>query len=369
MMSENCKIVVSVSNDLFSDQRVEKVCNTLHRKGYEIELIGRQLSDSKILDRPYVWKRFKLWFNKGPLFYLNLNLKLFFYLIRSDAQIFLANDLDTLLANYLAARSKGRKLVYDSHEYFTEVPELVERPFIRSIWKGIESWIVPKLDFAYTVSGRIAREYKTLYGTPFKVIRNFPIAANRNDQIIKREKVVIYQGALNLGRGLESLIDAFAFPDLNDYSLWLFGSGDIIDELKEQVEKKSLQAKVKFFGRLSPEELRPYTSKALLGVSLELPMGKNYQYALPNKVFDYIHASVPVLYAPLEEMKEVLDPLKIGDSLRSHHSHDLALQINSMIRSDEYEIWVSNCKKVAMELSWEKEELTLLNIFEDACQS
>src|SRR6478735_10941986 len=117
------KIIVSVSNDLSTDQRVKKVCAYLHANGFEVVLLGRKLKNSlEITDRPYKTKRFNLWFNKGALFYANLNIRLFFYLLFHKSDWLLANDLDTLPANYYA-RGK-RVLVYDTHEIFCEVPEL-----------------------------------------------------------------------------------------------------------------------------------------------------------------------------------------------------------------------------------------------------
>ena len=139
------KIIISVTNDLTTDQRVHKVCISLQKMGFEILLVGRKLQNSLPLDRNYQTHRIQLLFNKGFLFYAEYNLRLFFYLLFKKKEIVLANDLDTLLPNYLVSKLQKKKLVYDSHELFTEVPELINRPKTQKIWLKIEQKILPKL--------------------------------------------------------------------------------------------------------------------------------------------------------------------------------------------------------------------------------
>ncbi len=155
-MSYKKKIVVSVSSDLSADQRVQKVCDTLVRNNFEVLLLGRKLSNStRFSSNDYVAKRFKLWFNKGALFYANLNICLFFTLLFAKLDVLYVNDLDTLLANYLVSKIKGVPIIYDSHEYFTEVPELVKRPSVHRVWERIEGFIVPRLTYCITVTPQI----------------------------------------------------------------------------------------------------------------------------------------------------------------------------------------------------------------------
>ena len=156
MSEKKRKIIVSVTNDLTYDQRVGKVCMSLHNQGYEICLVGRLLKDSAQIDRPYSVKRFKLLFNQGFLFYAFFNLRLFIFLLFSKGDIYHANDLDTLLANWLASKIKKKKLVYDTHEYFTGVPEIQDRPSVKKVWEAIEKKIFPTLKHVFTVNSSIA---------------------------------------------------------------------------------------------------------------------------------------------------------------------------------------------------------------------
>jgi len=362
-MSNSHKIIVSVTNDLTTDQRVHKVCTSLQNKGYEVKLVGRLLPHSMTLDRSYPCKRFKLWFNKGFLFYANYNIRLLIYLLFSKADILLANDLDTLPANHLASKMKKLHLVYDSHELFTEVPELIHRPRKQEIWKNLEQIILPKLQYAYTVSPLIVEEYNVTYGADFKLIRNFPLLeAEEVKQPTEKDKIIIYQGALNIGRGLEELILAMKFVE--DAKLWLVGGGDIENELKSIVEENDLKQKVQFLGRLPFHELKRITQQASLGVSLEKKEGLNYAYALPNKVFDYIHAGVPVLYADLEAVKRTLDGFSVGEVLQSHEAKELGEQLTQMLVSNQYSYWQQECMRAKQVFNWEKEEETLFAIFD-----
>src|SRR4051812_41982571 len=135
------RVLISVTSDLVTDQRVHRAASTLHAKGIDVTLIGRRKKDSADISREYKTVRFNLWWEKGALFYAAYNIRLFFYLLFHRADFLIANDLDTLLPNFLISKLKGKQLFYDSHEYFTEVPELTNRPAIKKIWKSIERFI------------------------------------------------------------------------------------------------------------------------------------------------------------------------------------------------------------------------------------
>ena len=157
------RVVVSVINDLSSDQRVDRTCSTLHELGYDVLLVGRKMKKSVSLNpRVYKMTRMTLLFEKGALFYAEYNFRLFFFLLFKKVDVLHANDLDTLLANRIIQKLKGVKLVYDSHEYFTEVPELVEGSFSKRVWLKIERSIFPKLKHVFTVNKSIAEIYKNI---------------------------------------------------------------------------------------------------------------------------------------------------------------------------------------------------------------
>lgn len=356
------RIIITVTNDLVTDQRVNRIANTLLNNGNDILLVGRVLPYSTNLDTNCKVKRFKLWFNKGALFYANYNLRLFLYLLFNRFDIVLANDLDTLPAAFFASRIKRKRIVYDSHEYFTEVPELIGRSFQQNTWRKIEAYILPKLKYAYTVCQSIADKYNELYQTDFQVIRNVPLQKDAISVPSKSGKVIIYQGALNIGRGIELMIEAM--QHLDDFELWIAGKGDVEDELKKLVQERQLTNKIKFLGRIPLNELHQITSKADLGLSLEENIGLNYYYALPNKLFDYIQAQIPVLVSDLPEMKRIVEDYNVGDVLKERTPEALASKISSILFDEEKLVnWNSKLLIARQELVWEKESKKLLALF------
>lgn len=361
-MQQAKKIIVSVTTDLSTDQRVQKVCHSLVKKGYAVELIGRELPSSKPLTtKAFRQLRFKLPLHKGAAFYAIFNVALFLRLLFKRVDILYANDLDTLPANYLVSLLKRVPLIYDSHEYFTEVPELQKRKKVKAFWENMEGKMLPKLKYALTVSSRIADAYFKKYGLKMHLVRNFP--QMQKSESFNKKRQIIYQGALNLGRGIEDLLEAIPYVD--NAILLIAGSGDLEQELIELRNRLGLNDKVHFLGRLEPSELREYTAKSMLGVSLEKDLGLNYRYALPNKLFDYLQAGTPVLYADLIEFKELIQEAEIGEELKSRKPELLAEQINRMLDSKEQKLWQANCLKLAEIYTWEEEEKILFSLMEE----
>ncbi len=373
------KIYISVINDLVTDQRVHKVATTLHESGYEVCLVGRKLPYSpKCVNRDYTTYRFHMLFHKGPLFYAEYNIRLFFFLLIKKFDILLSNDLDTLPANYLVSSLRNKKLVFDSHELFTEVPELVNRKIVKKIWEIIEKTFLPKLDYAYTVNESLAEIYHKKYHTKFEVIRNVPVCKKKevsrpSDRLIdeffqRSQHTIIYQGALNIGRGIDLMIEAMQY--VLHTSFVIVGDGDCSKQLKQLVYKYNLGERVFFPGRILPELLLFYTKKASLGISIEENMGLNYYYALPNKLFDYIHAQIPVLVSPFPEMKKIVDTYEIGTFIRDRNPKTLAKQVNDILNDNNLRgQWKKNLLTASQELCWEKEEYKIIDIFRNNLKS
>jgi glycosyltransferase involved in cell wall biosynthesis len=373
-MSQKCKhIYISVTNDLVTDQRVHKVCESICSKfpNYKITLIGRLKKDSKTVNkRIYNVHRIQLRFEKGLKFYAEYNLRLFFYLLFRRRGIFYANDLDTLLPNFLLSKLKGCQLIYDSHEYFTEVPELIGRDRIRAIWLRIESYILPKLKTMFTVNETLAKIYSEKYHIPVHAIRNVPklhknethseeVQVRKKYGISSADHLIIYQGAVNKDRGLEELIEAFTFlPSI--FHLIIVGTGDVHQALIEKTNTLKLN-QVHFAGQIPFNTLDQYTLEANLGVSLEKSTNLNYRFALPNKVFDYIAAGIPILVSPLPELCALIEKHNVGKLLPTHTPLDIAQTLQTMF-SDEGQLqqWKANTLNARAEYCWEKEEQKLV---------
>jgi glycosyltransferase involved in cell wall biosynthesis len=363
------KAIVCVTNDLATDQRVNKTCLVLQELGYEVLLVGRKLTHSLPIERSYETCRMKLFFTKGFLFYAEYNLRLLFLLLFKKADLIIANDLDTLLASYLISRLKSIKLVYDSHEYFCYVPELESRPSIQKVWLHIEKWIFPKLKKIITVNESIAERYFEEYGKKLLVIRNVPsrkvfdavpFKSRAELGLPQDKKIILIQGSgINLNRGAEEAVDAMKFlPD--DYLLLIIGGGDVIEVIKSKVKADNLSDKVKLLPKILFSDLIAYTRNADLGLTLDKPDSKNYLYSLPNKLFDYIHSGIPLLASGLPEIEKVFSKYSVGLFIESHHPQHIAEKIKeACINESERLMWKENLKKAAQEYNWENESVKL----------
>jgi glycosyltransferase involved in cell wall biosynthesis len=362
-------ITVLVSNDLQHDQRVAKVCATLLEMGFRITLVGRLLPDSKPFERPYETRRFRLPFQTGALFYAALNVRLFFYLLFKRTDIIVANDLDTLLPAFLIARLKGRELVYDSHEYFTEAEGLTNRPLPKKVWLSIEGFIFPKLKHVITVNETIAGIYRALYHVPVHVVRNVPmlreevVVASREALGLPTEKrIILLQGAyIDPDRGGMELAQSMEF--LPDALLLIIGSGRDLENIKREVTKKNLEERVRFIAKVPFRELQQYTAVADVGVSLDKPLHLNYAYSLPNKLFDYIHAGLPVLVSDLPELRRVVETYNIGTVVSKVEPRDIAISLQQMFDGGELGEWRKNAIQASKDLNWQHEQEVVRRVY------
>jgi len=319
-------------------------------------------------DWPFKAVRMNLLFKTGPLFYFFFNFRLFFKLLFKKIDLLFANDLDTLLANYMVSKIRKIPLVYDSHELFCEVPELLNSPFKRKIWLRLEKRIIPKLKNCITVNESIAEIYEKKYMVKFNVIRNIPEQTTGFPHLSKQElklppdkKIILMQGAgINIDRGAEELIDAMKFID--NAMLLIIGGGDVWRILESKVMEKNLKEKVLLIKKIPKKELLSYTAHADLGISIDKNTNLNYYNSLPNKVFDYIHSGVPILASRLPEVEKIITKYKIGWIINSHNPEQIAEAINKLFLSADYKEYKENTSLAARELNWAKEKRIYLEI-------
>jgi glycosyltransferase involved in cell wall biosynthesis len=307
------RIAFSVTNCICHDQRVLKIAETVSRLNCNIIIIGRKSGDCCNYDSvPFKTKRFKMLFKRGFLFYKFFNIRIFFYLLFHKYDLLVSNDLDTLLPNYIVAKLKQLPLVYDSHEYFTGVPEIQNRPFVKWVWELIEKSIFPRLKYVITVSEPIASLYENMYHVRPLVVRNFSKNADHITPYARQEidvptndLVLIIQGTgINIDKGAEELIDAVNIS--YEVTLLVVGSGDVVPQLKHRVKELNIGHKVKFIPTVSWEKLMKYTKSADIGMCIEKDTNLNYRYSLPNKLFDYIAAGIPVIASDLPETGKII---------------------------------------------------------------
>ncbi|MDQ3073021.1 MAG: glycosyltransferase [Bacteroidota bacterium] len=355
------RIIFTVTNDLAYDQRMQRICTSLTVSGYEVELVGRKKKQSIPLpEMPFKQKRFSLLFQAGVFFYAEINIRLFFYLLFCRCHYICAVDLDTILPCLLAGKIRNKKLIYDAHEYFTEVPEVVNRPATKKMWQMIANFAIPKMDLCYTVGPSLAEIFSGLYKKLFHVIRNVPLFTSES-VLLQKDMFILYQGALNVGRGLEQLI--YAMQQL-PIKLVIAGEGNLSQSLREQARKLNLGDKVEFLGYVKPEDLKSLTQKAFIGYNLLENAGLSYYYSLSNKFFDYIHAGVPGLSPDFPEYKAINDPHEVA-VLTNLTTENCVLFINRLLESPAlYAKLQQNCIVARQVYNWQKEEQELIKLYD-----
>lgn len=362
-------IIVSVINDLATDQRVLRSAEVLTEAGFDVVLFGRELKNSPSVNQlPYKTKRVKMLFTHGPLFYLFFNWRLFWFLLMNKSHALFSNDLDTLLPNYLISKFRKTPLIYDSHEIFCEVPELQKTQLKKKIWQLLEKKILPKLKNCITVNGSIAAYFNEKYNTHFNVVRNIPSSGNvpklKSKQelgIPENKTILILQGAgINIDRGAEELVEAMKY--VNNAHLYIIGGGDVFVNLKKLVTEFNLTEKITIKTKIPKSELMHFTRNADIGISIDKNSNLNYHFSLPNKLFDYIQANIAVLSTRLPEIETLITTYNIGCFIENHAPKHIAEKINFMAEGDKLKQWKENTVKANLENNWEQEKKKLTKI-------
>jgi len=343
------------------DQRMIRICTSLANEGYDITLVGRKKRNSLPLEnKSFKQKRLNCFFDKGKLFYIEYNLRLFIYLLFTKADGICAIDLDTIIPCLWISSLKRIPRIYDAHELFCEMKEISSRPKIYKLWKWIEKYAVPKFKHGYTVNHVIAAEFKKLYATNYEVVRSIALF-DETKFAQPKEKFILYQGAVNEGRSFETLIPAMKYINCK---LIICGDGNFMQQAKALSRFHQLENKVIFKGMLSPDTLQEVTSQSYIGITLFEKAAKSNHYSLANRFFDYIHSGTPQIcvdYPLYQELNKKYDIAVLIDDL---NPDSIALVVNRLLENES--VWKSlheNCKTAAKELCWQNEQKTLIAFY------
>ena len=356
---------------------MQRVCTSLVLAGYQVLLVGWQRPASLPLgQQPYQQHRLSGWFQKGKLFYLEYNLRLFGYLLTQRATLWGCADLDAALPTWARAWLGGQPFSYDAHELFTEVPEVVARPRVQRLWRWVESFIVPKAHLRYTVGPALAQVFAARYpGQPFGVVRNVPGAAITTPAEIGAAPLanalpppfLLYQGALNVGRGLAELLAALPQVPMR---LVVCGEGDCSAALRQQAAQLGLLAsgQVEFRGFVLPAALRTITARATVGIMLLENTGLSYYYSLANKFFDYVQAGIPQLCIDFPEYRALNEQYEVAELVPDLAPATLAAALQRLLPGGQpgarYQHLAANCRRARAEWNWQQEEKVLLNLYQ-----
>jgi len=376
------RVYISVSNDIITDQRVLKVAELLMAEGYEVTVVGRLLRYSLHgKNSPCHIRRFKMLFKSGFFFYKWLNIRLFFYLLFKKADLLIANDLDTLMPNFLVSRIKNVPLIYDAHEYYTGTPELQGRKFVWWVWKMIERYTIPKLKYMITVNDSIAALYHKEYGIDPVVVRNIskkPEPGKEDKQelgIDENDLLLIIQGTgINIDRGgIEAIKAVEAINKSKDIiggkrnagsvHLLVIGRGDAVPYMKEYVLENKLIDIVTFLAPMQWDDMMRYTKMADIGLSLDRPDSLNYRLSLPNKIFDYLNSGIAIIATNLQEIDNVIKDFDCGvliNYLTVESLTDAIINLND--NRDLLNSLKNNSIRASQNYDWEDEKMKILYI-------
>lgn len=361
-------MAVLVSNDLTYDQRVAKTCHSLNQWGWDIWALGRLMPNSGP-GPAFSHTRIRLPFQRGFAFYASLQWAILWKMRNEHFDAIWANDLDTLLPAFMLSWWRGVPLIYDSHEFFTEAAGLTGRPFHRGVWLLLERLVFPRLKAVITVNDSIADAYAARYPQARSkrplVVRNMPLkrellAANpsvRSQYGISEDGLLmILQGAfMDQDRGVREALGLLDEPD--DWSLLLVGAGPEFDRAK------SLQSRygdrLICLDKLPFDALFQLTASADIGLSLDQGKHGNYWMSLPNKLFDYIHAGLPVVATAMPEVKKVVEAWEIGCVVPLGDPAALANAIRE-VRDIPRKTWQDRCRRAADSLHWASDEKHLI---------
>ncbi len=360
-MKKPTRIICTVTNDLNYDQRMIRICTTLADAGYDVTLVGfKRKKSPPLVERPFKQKRLRIPAEKGKLMYFAYWINLFFYLMFSRVDIICAIDLDTILPVYYASLLRRKKRVYDAHELFTELKEVISRPLVHKMWKAIARHTVPNFPVGYTIGECYAEELKKKYGVDYEVVRNATVL--KHLQLHRRsERFILYQGAVNVGRCFEQLIPAMRYVQA---PLLVCGEGNFFERAKSITGQYKLDHKITFKGYVPPEQLTQYTVAATVGITLFEETSLSNRLSLANRFFDYMHFGVPQLCIKYPEYEKINEQYEVALLIDHPTPEKIAKALNKLLQDEEYYKRLrDNCIKAREKYCWQQEAKTLLNVY------
>ncbi|GIO26916.1 glycosyltransferase [Ornithinibacillus bavariensis] len=288
---------------------------------------------------------------------------------RGNYDIYHSNDLNTMPQGYVSAkwRFKKKPLIYDSHEVQTS------RTGYDSPWyKRFELFFIKRMDSMIVENDTRAKYNEELYGFYPHVLHNYPsLEIQQTDEKIDLhgilnipadEKILLYQGGIQAGRGLEKLIEAY--PMFKEGTLVFIGDGKIKDSLVKMVEERNLEDKIRFIPKVPVRDLPKYTKNAYLGFQVLNNINFNHWSASSNKLFEYMMNEVPVVACNFPEIKRAVEDGEVGVIVDPHEPSDIARGVNYLIDNPEMrDKFSTNCKNARMKYNWEREQNYLLEVY------
>ncbi|MEJ6533225.1 glycosyltransferase [Pseudoalteromonas lipolytica] len=361
-------------SDFLNDNRVEKTTESLNRAGVDMKVLclGREGVDYP--KHEYEVKRVYLLSQNWSKFFLiqifkflELIFKMCLYLKKNNARVLHCNDLGGLIVGFTFKLFLERsvKLIYDSHEFQTEVHGLSKNQ--KKMRKFLESLLIKKVAETITVSESIALAYQKDYSIAKPVvIYNVPYLAEikKNNKlrevfhISETDILFIYQGLISKARGVKEIAEGFMSSKNQAAHVVFMGNGPYVNEIKSLSEECH---NIHYHPPVKKEELLNYSSSADFGIHLIPNTCLNHDYCMPNKLFEYLSSSLPLVVSDVHDMSNFVIKNEIGVVIKSERFDIDTLLLS--IDKDKINHYKNNCKKLSKIYNWEQEEVKLLSIY------
>ena len=368
-MSSKKKVLITFLGNINYDTRCKNLYDTLTANNYDVEFIGFDWMTQGFVETQANISIHKL--KKGFLslsFYLKFIWLLKLKLFKIDASIIFAEDIYTLPFVVFLGKLKRAKIYYDSRELFGYLAGLKDKKLKQLFWKWTEKFFIRKADYVIVTGPMDGDFLKKDYALKnIILLRNLPryykpelkLDLHSHLRINKSQKIILYQGVLLKGRGIEKVFSVL--NELPDHIFLIIGGGEYEEYYRKLANEMNLTNRIIFLGKLTQEELPKINASADVGVSLIENLSISYYHALPNKLFEYIMADIPVIVSNLPQMKEIVEKYDVGYVVEFDNKDELLLAIKKLSDDpDLHESKKQNCYIASQELNWEKEVVTLL---------
>lgn len=368
-MSSKKKVLITFLGNINYDTRCKNLYDTLSANNYDVEFLGFDWLTEGFRETRGEISIIKL--KKGFFsipFYLKFIWHIKVKLITTKESIIFAEDIYTLPFAVIFGKLKSAKIYYDSRELFGYLAGLKEKKIKQAFWKWTEKFFIKKADYVMVTGPMDCEFLKKEYGIKNLILlRNLPryykpelnLDLHSHLLIDKSNKIILYQGVLLKGRGIEKIFSVL--NDLPDCVFVIAGGGEFEQHYRKLADEMKVSDKVFFLGKLTQDELPKITASVDVGVSIIENLSISYYHALPNKLFEYIMADVPVIVSNLPQMKEVVEKYDVGYAVEFENKDELISAIKKLTEDEDlYESKKQNCHIASQELNWEKEVVSLL---------
>ena len=373
-MPPRSHICFTFIGDINFDSRLLKCARTLSSNGYQVSAIiagekretreesGITVIKISVSSRSTAKRRF-----------FSFYLKALLPSIRIRAQCYFASDLYSLPLAFIAAKICRAKLLYDSRELYSSIAALQKRRIAQRFWSAIERRIIPSVDAIFTVNDSLAEILSKQFqvSKPIILLNCPPKEEIRKSDRLRNllslprgQKIILYQGGLQRGRGLFRSLSVM--KKFHDAFLVILGAGNLKNKILRAIEDQNLRGRVFLLEAVPVRDLLHYTASADLGLCLIENYGVSYYYSLPNKIFEYMAAGIPVVASNFPEITRFVNSNRVGLTVDPENEEEIVNAIGRILSDADFiSTLVKNCKETAKRYNWENEESKLISTVEN----